>query len=293
MKSRIIITGISGFIGNALAHYLSKDYQIIGIDKVEWEDKVPKSMFFKFDINDNLPSFDNIYAVIHLAAKAGVRESDSQFEQYVKDNILGTKHILDKCVNDWKPDKILVASSSSIYGDRHCDYKPKSFYAMTKVAVEELINTYRNNGSLGNIDATALRIFTVYGPGQRKGLSIGNFVNNILQDVPITVYGDGTQTRDFTYIDDLCKGIKRIIDGTGSLERYYELGSQNSKSLNDVIYLISKLTGKTIRIKYEPMNKYDVMSTLSEDSILTDTTPFETGLKNQIEWAKKKYKVLE
>ncbi len=287
-KKKVIITGVSGFIGSNLAKWLSDEYKIIGIDKNPWDGfkKIKDAVFFQIDLTkDKLSDFDDVYAVIHLAARAGVRESQKEFEDYVKNNILGTKIILDKCVENWKPKKLLVASSSSVHGEEGNGIHPKSLYAMTKVATEDIIDTYRNNGLLVDTQAGALRIYTVYGPGQRKGLAIGNFITNILKDVPITVYGDGTQTRDFTYIDDLCRGINMLLDDR-LIDETYDFGSQQAYSVNEIIHLISKLTNKVVRIKYEPMIRYDVMHTKSHYLICDHITPIEEGLKKQIEWTK-------
>jgi len=299
-KRNIIITGCSGFIGSRLTEYLSDKYNVIGIDR-EGEDNVVYShyTFIKGDINNpktlnTLRDDLDIYAVIHLAAKAGVRESQSQFEQYVKDNILGTKAILDMCVEHWKPKVFLAASSSSVYGDKICvesvvnDYiKPKSLYAMTKVTMEATIQTYVNNGLLKGCNAKCLRIFTCYGPNQRKGLAIRTFIDNILQDKPITVYGDGTQSRDWTYIDDLCRFIQDIMEYPSSYDNIINAGSSKTHTINDIIYLISKITGKDVTIKYKPMNRYDVMETRSNKTLIGKLTPLEEGLIKQIEWTKK------
>lgn len=271
---------------------------MIGIDR-EGEDNVVYSnyTFVKGDINNpktlnTLRNDLDIYAVIHLAAKAGVRDSQSQFEQYVKDNILGTKAILDMCVNHWKPKVLLVASSSSVYGDKEFsksivgdELNPKSLYAMTKVATESIVQSYSNNGLLGDCTAKSLRIFTCYGEGQRKGLAIRTFIDNILQDKPITVYGDGTQSRDWTYIDDLCRFIHDIIEDPNAYDDIINAGSSETHTLNEIIYLISKITGKDITIKYKPMNRYDVMETRSNKTLIGELTPIENGLRKQIEYA--------
>jgi len=290
MKKKIIITGISGFICSHLAEHLRRKYKIIGIDR-EAPGIIHQDIeFFGQDINEPLPDIDNVYAVIHLAAKAGVRESQEKFGQYVKDNILGTKSILDKCVNNWKPEKILIASSSSIYGERHNnEYYPKSLYAMSKVATEMIAESYRNSKLLPDTQICCMRIFTVYGPRQRNGLAIGNFINNILQDKPITVYGDGTQKRDFTYIDDLCKAIDCLLYDD-RIPYTTDIGSGNTVSLNYVIYRISKLLNKEVTIRYEDWDTQDVYETKSNSNkwFPDNPTPLVEGLKKQIEWTKRK-----
>lgn len=287
MKKKIIITGSSGFIGTHLSRYLSKHYEIIGIDRERGEYTTHNQ-----DINlQELPNIDNIYAVIHLAARAGVRESKDNFEEYVNDNILATKRVLDKCV-DWKPKRILVASSSSIYGDSiyHLsdEYRPKSLYAMTKVATEKIVNTYQQSYLPKDTQTCNMRIFTVYGPRQRDGLAMGNFITNILQEKPITVYGDGNQTRDFTYIKDLCIGIGNLLESE-ELPQETDIGNGNEIKINEIIYLLSQLIDKKVTIDYKPMMPEDVLRTKSSKNpyIISPPTDLAFGLKNQID-AKKK-----
>jgi len=291
MKKKIIlVTGCSGFIGKHLCNNLSKTYNIIGIDKVRGE--INKDVdFYKQDINDAPIFRDKVYAVIHLAAKAGVRESQSNYKQYVLDNIIGTKSILDNCVEYWKPEKILIASSSSIYGDRNNnEYHPKSLYAMSKVATEMIAESYRNSELLPETKICSIRIFTVYGPGQRKGLAIGNFIDNMLQDKSIIVYGDGTQKRDFTYVEDLCGGIEFLLrEPNPEIPNTTDIGWGTSTTINEIIHNISKLLNKKVTIQYEDWDKQDVYETKSKlnDWLYGKPTPLEEGLRRQIKWQEK------
>jgi nucleoside-diphosphate-sugar epimerase len=303
MVKKIIITGSSGFIGSNLVEYLSKtpsEFEIIGIDR-ELFPRETKTPFINYiqDINDPLPDIQDVYAVIHLAAKAGVRESHDKFPQYVRDNILGTKAILDKCVESWKPKIFIYSSSSSVYGTCTSKTKestptaPTSPYALTKVACEKLIETYKNNGSLKGTGCCILRFFTVYGPHQREGLAIRTFIKKMIKDDPITVYGDGTQERDFLYIDDLNEAIRKIIIHPYPLEGIYNLSSVNPVSINQIIHLISTTMNKPVTITYEPMNKFDVKKTAADITAFNHATGWipmvdiKEGIKREIEWAKK------
>jgi UDP-glucuronate 4-epimerase len=300
MKEKVIITGISGFIGSALAEWLDKDYTIIGIDRVQWKNKGDRQ-FFNQDINDPLPDLEDIFAVIHLAARPGVRDSHELFSEVCKDNILGTQRILDKCITQWKPKKILIASSSSVYGDGGRDghaleeidkRNPMSPYAMSKCATEDLVTTYKNAGFLKGIECASLRFFTVYGPNQRNELAIRAFIDWILKDEPIIVYGTGQQRRDFTYIDDICRGIESLLKkGIGVFENnIYNIGSGESVSLYDIIYNVCTYLRKEVRINYQPRNIWDSEVTLSDSSKLYRATgwlpevKFKDGLIKQIEW---------
>jgi len=306
-KNKIIITGSSGFIGSALTQKLSKDYNIIGIDR-----KSPSGVlmdirskgnfnYFLQDINDKLPDIKDVYAVIHLAAKAGVRDSHKKFEQVCKDNILATQRIIDMCITKWKPKRFLLASSSSVYGDLGKDghalkvtdgVSPMSPYAMSKVAGEQLVTTYKNCGLLDGIETTSMRFFTVYGPNQRNDLAIRSFIDCILRDKPITLYGTGDQTRDFTHIDDICKGINELLKyGYGEI---VNIGSGKTISINNIIHMIATYLDKNVTIDYQPRNIYDIDCTKASDSVFIENKiKFEDGLKEQIEWQKEKYKVVE
>jgi len=307
---KIIITGISGFIGSALADQLlpfnindefEEEYSIVGIDRMNWKNQNGR-LFYHQDINDPLPDIDEVYAVVHLAAKAGVRNSHELFSDVCKDNILGTHNIIKKCIEQWKPKRLIIASSSAVYGNnsgnpsKETDQrKPLSPYAMSKCATEDIAMTYINNGLLDNTKCSILRIFTVYGPNQREGLAIKKFIDSILKNEPVPVFGTGNQRRDFTYIDDLCKGIKDLLDpceleNTGII---YNVGNERNYSLHDIIYMICEYTGKTVSIDYKPKLPWDCETTLSNsrkayyDFDWNPQTKMEDGLRKQIEWQKR------
>lgn len=284
-KEKLLITGISGFIGSNLSESLRKKYKIIGIDRNNTT-KLHKSIdFYQHDINYEPLYKGKVDYVIHLAAKAGVRDSQDKFSDYVYDNILGTKTILDNCVKYWKPKRILIASSSSVYGDDYnYRYHPKSLYATSKVATEQIAESYYNSGLLDSI--CCMRIFTVYGPRQRKDLAFRKFIDNILNDKPIVIYGNGEQSRDWTYIDDLCPAIEELLN-IKVLPFKIDMGACESTSLNKVISIIGNITGKEIKIKYEDMNRHDVFNTYSHRETIKNPTPIEEGLRKQIEWQKK------
>lgn len=304
MKKKIIITGSSGFIGSALVLKLHKKYDVIGIDRRAPPKSlidIPNYIHYIMDICKlgKLTEANNPYAVIHLAANPGVRDSHENFEQVCKDNIFGTQQIIKRCVDDWKPEKLLLASSSSVYGDlgrngealyEDMFVSPRSPYGMSKLANEQMVETYNNCGLLKDINTTCLRFFTVYGPNQRNELAIRAFTDWMLRDKPITLYGDGSQKRDFTHIDDILSGIISILDYSDLYCPVYNIGSGFSISINDIIYKIATYLGKDVTINYQPRNMYDVDCTKADINLIRThiewepKIKFDDGLKDQIEW---------
>jgi len=304
MRKTILITGIDGFIGNALYNHLKDKYYIIGIDKSN-SNNYSNSRFLKFiqqDINDEIPKLNKkIFAVIHLAAKAGVRESYSKFESVCRDNILATHNIIKESVNNWKPIKLLIASSSSVYGlsytfgksqgEIRSIPKPISPYAISKLTCEYLLKMERYQHR--NIQMTSLRFFTVYGPNQRKGLAVREFIDGILNEKPITVYGDGNQRRDFTYIEDVCNAIEVMLR-LPIIHSEYNIGSGVNRSLMSIIHDICNITKKEAIIRFKEKNRFDVDYTLAditrmkEDFWWQPKTEWIDGLEKQIEWQRRK-----
>lgn len=302
---KIIITGCSGFIGGALVEYLFKnleDIELIGIDRLEPNPSVKmKIQFYQQDINEPLPDIDDVWAVIHLAAKASVRDSEEKFDQIIRDNINGTHSIIRKCVDVWKPQKLIIASSSSVYGDITYAYNsteddvtwPKSPYGLSKLMIEKMLNIYQSDLK----EVALLRIFTVYGPNQRKGLAIREFIESALQDKPLIVYGNGDQYRDFTYITDVCEAIRLLLENN-MLFGTYNIGSGKPLSVSEVICKISRYLQKPVTIDYRPEIRYDVNYTLSDTTkfrrVCPDWKPrvtFDEGLREEIEWCRMKSEI--
>lgn len=304
MKKKICITGASGFIGSALTEWLRKEYKIIAIDRVPYE--FHRSVkFYCQDINSTLPNLKDVYAVIHLAARPGVRNSRELFREVCNDNILGTQRILDKCVTNWKPKILLISSSSSVYGDNGQDghalkeeeiVSPRSLYACSKVANEQMMITYKNCGLLDDISCAALRYFTCFGPNQRNELAIRAFTDWMIKGESITLYGTGNQFRDFTYIDDICSGIESFLsDNMFMNAEIFNIGSGNSHSINEIIHMIATYLNKNVTINYQPRNRYDVDRTLADISKIRYWTgwrpkiKFKDGLEQQIDWQKRQH----
>ena len=227
MRGQIVITGCAGFIGSHLTdRMLATGHQVVGIDS--FEDFYPRAIK-EANLKGALagPAFTlheasildlDLEAVVagaacvyHLAAQAGVRDSwGSSFETYTRNNVLATQRLLEACVAAAVP-RVIYASSSSVYGDQDklplredMVPHPRSPYGVTKLAGEHLGQLYHANYGL---NVVSLRFFTVYGPRQRPDMAFHKFIRALLEGREIVIYGDGTQTRDFTYVNDIVEGL--------------------------------------------------------------------------------------
>lgn len=306
-----LVTGVAGFIGWRVAEFLLKEGKLVlGVDNLnvaydvklkEWRlSQLKKLENFKFhqidlaDFQDIRVLFEiyPITSIIHLAARAGVRASLENPWVYVDSNITGTLNLLE-LMKDFGIKKMVLASTSSIYAGQkppfHEDLKvdtPLSPYAATKKGAELLAYTYHH---LYGLDISVVRYFTVYGPAGRPDMSIFRFIKWIYEETPIKIYGDGTQARDFTYIDDIARGTILALKPLG-----YEIinlgGGRNPISLNQVIEILEKLMGKKAKKEYLEFHKADVKITWAEiekAKKLLGWKPevdIEEGLKRTVRW---------
>ena len=314
----ILITGGAGFIGSHLSEKIIKmGHRVICVDNFnDYYDPLIKEdnlkdiisdkrfSLFRIDILDSekiseVFASQNIDMVIHLAARAGVRPSLANALLYEEVNVQGTINLLEQCREN-KIDRFIFASSSSVYGgntktpfsEKDSVDLPVSPYAATKKSGELICYTYHH---LYNISVFAFRFFTVYGPRQRPEMAIHKFTGDILDGKQIEVFGDGTSSRDYTYIDDIINGI------TGSLEilQGYEilnLGNSKPVKLMSLIKLIEKETHKSTDIRYSDDQPGDVFTTYADISKAEKFinyhphTSIEMGIKKFVEWYKNKKK---
>jgi UDP-glucuronate 4-epimerase len=314
MTKRLIVTGAAGFIGSSLSDSLLNSGSIVlGIDNFDpFYDKTlkernisnalksPLYQFMEGDIRDQ-DFIDSCFSdfrpdvVVHLAAKAGVRPSLCDPELYLDVNVMGTLNILEMMKKN-SIRKMIFASSSSVYGNNrkvpfsendNVDY-PVSPYAASKKAGELLCHTYHH---LYNLDIFCLRFFTVYGPRQRPDLAIHKFVKALLNDKVITLYGDGTTSRDYTHIYDIVKGISGAIEKVKGFD-IFNLGNSKPIFLTSLVGLLEKSAGREAHLKYLPMQDGDVEKTFADISKARSGLGFnpeiglETGIKNYLEWFK-------
>jgi nucleoside-diphosphate-sugar epimerase len=306
----ILVTGCAGFIGWKVAEkLLAKNNKVIGIDNIndyydpglkEWRLKLLKKTdsfsFIKADISEyqtikGIFSANGIDAVINLAARAGVRASVSDPWVYLDTNVKGTLNLLE-CCKDFNTEKFVLASTSSLYGLNEMPFKensstdsPLAPYSATKKGAEALCYSYHY---LYGIDISIPRYFTVYGPAGRPDMSIFIFIKNIYNNIPITIYGDGKQQRDFSYIDDIANGTLRCLQNFGY--EIFNLGSDNPVELMYVINLIEKELNKKAVTKFSPRHPADVVATWADiDKSRSKLgwepkTTIEEGIKKTISW---------
>ena len=243
--------------------------------------------------------------VIHLAATPSVRDSDKKIEQVINDNILGTSLIVKKCIEEWKPRRMILASSSSVYDGRDNSLMKESDqirllspYAQTKLANEELVQMYINNGLLKCQNCALMRIFTVYGPRQRDELAIQAIIDSYLNNKKFYLHGTGEQRRDFTYIEDTCSAIEALMKAKNLSKDnpMYNIGTGENRSINEIIKLVGDILDKKLKISKDKPTRYDTMYTQANIDKINHYTKwkpcmkFEDGVKTQIEWQKKQMK---
>lgn len=248
----ILITGHRGFIGSNLIKKLS-NHTIIGVDLKDGNDILDSNYI------NTLFEFYHFDAVIHLAAIAGVGYSIEHSEEVLTNNIIGFD-VLAKAAIKHNVKHFIYASSSSVYGD---DGTQKSPYAVSKATNELQAAMYSN---LSNMKFTGLRFFTVYGEGIREDLAISKFIKAMKVNEPIYVYGDGTQSRDFTYVDDICEAIKLILESDKDWKNeVFDIGYGSSTSVNELIDILKEIINPTFdKVVYEGEKPYDVKATLAD-----------------------------
>jgi len=313
MESRtILVTGAAGFIGSRTSELLLlNNFNVIGVDnlndyynvKIKEErlkvlSKYKNFTFHKKDIEDinsikELFHENNFHSVINLAARAGVRYSLENPFIYCNTNYIGTLNILDLMYKTGVK-KYVMASTSSIYAGSSLPYKenscvnnPISPYAASKKAAELIAYTYHHQF---DIDVSILRYFTVYGPSGRPDMSILRFIKWIDEEKPIVIYGDGSQSRDFTYIDDIAKGTIKACLTKNDYEIINLGGGKNPISINELIIKIEKLIGKKAIRDEKPFHKADVQETwadISKAKKLLNWEPtisLDQGLSETVNW---------
>lgn len=307
----ILLTGAAGFIGARTAELLLESGNIvIGVDNVndyydirlkqyrlEKLKQYKNFTFHKIDISEYTqlcPLFEEnkIDAVINLAARAGVRYSLENPFVYLSTNSLGTLNILE-LMKETSVKKLVLASTSSLYAGQESPFvetnsvnEPISPYSASKKSAETMAYTYHYQY---DIDVSILRYFTVYGPAGRPDMSVLRFIKWIHDEEPIILYGDGTQSRDFTYIDDIAKGTILALKNVG-----YEIinlgGGNQPHSINHLISKIEGYLGKKAIINHKPFHKADMEVTWADITKAKEIlgwipeVAFDQGIEKTIDW---------
>jgi UDP-glucuronate 4-epimerase len=306
----VLVTGAAGFIGSHAAEALrSAGHAVVGVDSFcnfydrRWKEanlKTAKIDVEEIDITDG-PAITRLigrlkpYAILHLAAMAGVRPSIERPAYYSKVNVEGTTHLLQAAIEN-KVQKFLFASSSSVYGNqRKVPFseeddvnEPISPYAATKRAGELICHSYWH---LYRMPISCLRFFTVYGPRQRPDLAIHKFTRLIAAGKPIPIFGDGSSSRDYTFVADIARGILAALERCDRY-RIYNLGGSEPVTLWHLVTELEKALGKKAIIDRKPAQPGDVERTFADLTRSTaelgyrPQTPLTEGLKNFVSWFK-------
>jgi len=306
---KALVTGVAGFIGSHLAaSLLDRGATVVGVDC--FTDYYPRPIkeanlaenaqregfrFAEVRIQDaDLPALlDGVTHVFHLAAQAGVRKSwGTDFRTYTDNNIDATQMLLEACVG--RPlTRFVHASSSSIYGDassvpmrEDAMPRPISPYGVTKLSAEQLGYLYYVNHG---VPAVAMRYFTVYGPRQRPDMAFHRFITAALKDRPIALYGDGEQTRDFTFVSDAVAAT--IAAGErGVPGRAYNVGGGSRVSMNDVLHILERIAGHPLQVAREATQKGDMRDTYADTTLARRELGFEPrvsleeGIEAEYRW---------
>lgn len=313
-----LVTGAAGFIGSHLAERLcARGDRVVGFDNFDpfYPREVkernlaglrgnPRFRIFEGDLTDPhdianvLGACGPIDAVVHLAALAGVQPSLKAPQRYYAVNVTGTLHLFSAC-RARGIRRIVFGSSSSVYGldsdlpfsERDCCSRPLSPYAATKRAGELLAFTEHH---LYAATITCLRFFTVYGPRQRPDLAIHKFTRLIADDRPVQLFGDGSSSRDYTWIDDILDGVVAAIDQQAHSSRpsyrIYNLGGSRPTTLRNLVDRVAAALGKPARIDWQPAQPGDMLHTLADLEIAqrelgySPKVPVEQGIPRFVAW---------
>ncbi len=280
---RCLVTGVAGFIGSHMAQsLLEQGHEVVGVDcftrayqlelkqaNIEELRKYRGFQLIRGDLAemDLQGVLDGVEVVYHLAAQAGVRSSwGKEFHHYLHHNVFSTQRLLEAC-REVRLRRLVYASSSSVYGDQsrypsseNALPRPLSPYGVTKLAAEHLCVLYWKNYKVPSV---SLRYFTVYGPRQRPDMAFHRFLEAIWSNKALTIYGDGTQSRDFTYISDIVDANLKAAE-VGQPGKVYNIGGGARATLKEVLAILQEVTGSTPVVSWKKPELGDVRHTMAD-----------------------------
>jgi nucleoside-diphosphate-sugar epimerase len=298
--SRYLVTGAAGFIGSHLAEALvAAGHEVVGIDCfTDYYDPALKEEnaagleVHRLDLAVDELDFGGFDGVFHLAGQPGVRSFGAVFPLYVERNVLATQRVLEAAGAAGV--RVVFSSSSSVYGEAERyptpeDTRPRplSPYGITKLSCEHLAHAYARSFAL---DAVVLRYFNAYGPRQRPDMAFARVVGALAEGRPFTLFGDGTQSRSFTYVGDVVRATVEAMERApaGAL---YNVGGGQEATINEALALLERISGQQLDVRREPAVPGDQRRTkadttrIREDLGWEPTVPLEDGLRAQWEWA--------
>jgi nucleoside-diphosphate-sugar epimerase len=298
---RVVVTGAAGFIGSHLVEAMAaQGLSVVALDRrppaFEMLPPSPHVEKVQLDlVSDELdPWLAGCDAVFHLAARPGVRSSwGDDFGDYVSANVTATQRLLEACVRQKVP-RLIFASSSSVYGSvlgasrEEDELRPMSPYGVTKLAAEQLCLAYARRAA-SPLTVVALRYFTVYGPRQRPDMMLGRAIFAAYSGAPLTLYGDGTQRREFTYVSDVVAATIAAA-GIEATDEVINVGGGSTVSIIDALEIVSRVTGRPVPLEVAGPQAGDVPTTHADLYLARDlldyqpTVDLADGLRRHNDW---------
>jgi UDP-glucuronate 4-epimerase len=293
---RYVVTGAAGFIGSHLVEALQAGgHEVVAVDcftdyydPALKEENAAAFEVARLDLAEDVLALDGFDGVFHLAGQPGVRASFGDFDLYVRRNVLATQRVFESAARAGA--RVVFASSSSVYGDAEryptpedTEPKPISPYGITKLACEHLAYAYK-------LDAVLLRYFTVYGPRQRPDMAFARVVDALARGAAFELYGDGSQSRSFTYVADAVAATIAAMERAPA-RALYNVGGGTEATMRDAIAALERVSGRALEVVESPAAAGDVRRTAADTSSIERdlgwraTTGLDDGLRAHWEWA--------
>jgi nucleoside-diphosphate-sugar epimerase len=297
---RFVVTGAAGFIGSHLAETLTAEgHEVVAVDcftdyyDVALKEENARALNVqRLDLAEDDLELDGVDGVFHLAGQPGVRSFGDVFDQYVRRNLVASRRVFERAARDGV--RVVFASSSSVYGDaeryptpEETKPRPISPYGVTKLGCEQLAYAYAESFGL---DVILLRYFTVYGPRQRPDMALARMVEALARGAPFELYGDGSQSRAFTFVADATEATIAAMERAPA-GAVYNVGGGAEATVREAIATLEEVSGRTLELVERPAAKGDIRRTAPDTSRIERdlgweaSIPLRAGLHAQWEWA--------